>query len=120
MEEQAGLIQKSKAFFDNDRRSVGYTSPTRTNYLLVNYSNWIASSWYPTIKNDQKKSKIPEDNVFSTVTEAATITPAASIAPLEYDPKLVDEYGWVQVGTRYYNVEADIYVDEYPLSQEEN
>ncbi|GAA5800652.1 hypothetical protein HPULCUR_006088 [Helicostylum pulchrum] len=44
--------------------------------------------------NDQKKSKVPEDDTPSTTSEATTVTTATSNTySLNYDPDLVDEYG---------------------------
>lgn len=110
LEKQGGLIQKSEEFLHSDRRSFRYTLPTRIDNSFVDYSNWIASSWVLPIKKDQKKSKIPEDDVFSTAAEATiVITTTANTTSLDYDSDLIDEYGWVQIDDRYYNVEANTY-----------
>jgi hypothetical protein len=56
MEEHATLIQKSKDSFNSNRRLFRFTSPTHTD-VFIDYSNWVAASWYPPVKKDKKKKK---------------------------------------------------------------
>lgn len=121
MEEQASLIKKSKDFFNSDRRSFRFTSPTPNDDLFTDYSNWVAASWYPPVKKDKKKSKVPEDDIFATTIETTTATTTtANTVSSEYDPDLVDEYGWVQVAGGFYSVEANVLLEKHPFNQEEN
>lgn len=58
MEEQASSIQKSKDFFNGNRRSFRFTSPAYTDDLFIGFSDWVAASWYSPVKKNQKSLKM--------------------------------------------------------------
>lgn len=78
---------------------------TSANQLELDYVHCIASSWYPPLNNSKKDSQ--------TSVEESASPPSPGFATLntvvEYDPELVDQYGWILLGDKYYNIEKNVF-----------
>ncbi|KAG2220968.1 hypothetical protein INT45_006501 [Circinella minor] len=70
----------------------------------------------PQIEMEEQPSLIQKNDTFSATMETTT----EDTVSYEYDPNLINEYGWVQVADGIYNVDANILLEKHSFDQEED
>lgn len=118
MERLAVMAIKTDEFFKDRRRSFGKSfNIMSANQVELDYVHCIAPSWCPSLNNSRKNSQIP---VKETASPPSPLFATLNNTEVEYDPELVDQYGWILLGDKYYNIETNVFEDEHPFANHDD